>query len=267
MSNSLTELLPNYLDQIIASAIIVIGAIITYYVLKYFLGRSSKSLGIEKRSIHGMVSVSRFIITVVTIVLIIFQFSTTSGIVASALSLAGGTIVGFASINTVGNAIAGILLLLSRPFKIGDRIRLSDDDKLLGDVVEITLIYTKIKTVRNELICIPNQILMQRHIVNYSSLDNVALVVEISLSYNEDRNRIESLLLESAAKTQGVLDTPTSQVLLVRFDSFAAVYQLRCYTDKPNQYQKLQSDLRKNVYDAFKSSGLSLTTPNVLKNS
>jgi len=267
MPNMLAELLPNYFDQIIASAIIVVGAIITYYVLKYFLGRSSKSLGIEKHSIHGMVSVSRFIITMVTIILIIFQFSTTSGIVASAISLAGGTIIGFASMNTVGNAISGILLLLSRPFKIGDRIRLSDDDKLLGDVIEITLIYTKIKTVRNEIICVPNQILMQRHIVNYSSLDNVALVVEISMNYNEDRNRVESLLLESAAKTQGVLATPVSQVLLVRFDSFAAVYQLRCYTDRPNEYQKLQSNLRKNIYDTIKSNGLSLTTPNVLKNS
>jgi len=103
--------------------------------------------------------------------------------------------------------------------------------------------------------------------VNYSSLDNVALVVEISMSYNEDRNRVESLLLESAAKTQDVLTTPVSQVLLVKFDSFAAVYQLWCYTDRPNEYQKLQSNLRKNIYDTIKSNGLSLTTPNVLKNS
>lgn len=266
MFNSLTELIPNYLDQIIASIIIVAGAVIAYYILKYFLGKSSKSLGVEGHSIHGVVSVSKFIITIVTIILIIFQFSTTSGIIASTLSLAGGTIIGFASINTVGNAISGILLLLSRPFKIGDRVRLSDDDKLLGDVMEITLIYTKIKTVKNEIISIPNQILMQRHIVNYSGLESVAVTIDVSMSYNEDRNRIESLLLESAKKTQGVLDTPPSQVLLIRFDTLAAVYQLRSYTDKPNEYLRIQSEIRKNIYDIFKDRHIDLIAPNIVKN-
>ena len=259
-------MLLNYSDEIIASAIIVLGATIGYYVLRYFLEKSSKSLGIEKRSIHGIISVSRFIITTIAIILIIFQFSTTSGIIASTISLAGGTIIGFASINTVGNAISGILLLLSRPFKIGDRIRLSDDDKLLGDVIEITLIYTKIKTVKNEIISIPNQILMQRHIVNYSSLDNVAIIVEISIGYGKDRNRVESLLLESATKTQGVLDTPTPFVLLARFDNFASTYQLKCYTDKPNEYLRIQSNLRKSIYDVFLDNDIDLTTPNILKN-
>lgn len=266
MPNLLTDLLPNYLDEIIASIIIVVGAVIAYYIIRYFLGKSSKSLGVEGHSIRGIISVSRFIITLITIILIIFQFSTTSGIIASTISLAGGTIIGFASINTVGNAIAGILLLLSRPFKIGDRVRLSDDDKLLGDVMEITLIYTKIKTVKNEIISIPNQILMQRHIVNYSGLESVAVTIDISMSYNEDRNRIESLLLESAKKTPGILDTPSSQVLLVRFDNFAAVYQLRSYTDKPNEYLRIQSEIRKNIYDTFKNNNLDLITPNVLKN-
>jgi len=266
MPNLLADLLPNYLDEIIASVIIVVGAVIAYCIIRYFLGKSSKSLGIDKHSIHGLVSVSRFIITIITMILIIFQFSATSGVIASAISLAGGTIIGFASINTVGNAIAGILLLLSRPFKIGDRVRLSDDDKLLGDVMEITLIYTKIKTVKNEIISIPNQILMQRHIVNYSGLESVAVTIDISISYREDRNRIESLLLESAKKTQGILDVPSSHVLLVRFDIFAAVYQLRAYTDKPNEYLRIQSEIRKNIYDTFKNNNLDLITPNILKN-
>ena len=60
------------------------------------------------------------IIIVVTIIIIIFQFSNVSGFVASAVSVAIGTIIGFSSRNTISNAIAGILLLSSRPFSIGD---------------------------------------------------------------------------------------------------------------------------------------------------
>jgi small-conductance mechanosensitive channel len=52
---------------------------------------------------------------------------------------------------------------------------------------------------------------------------------------------------------------------MVRFDNFAAAYQLRAYTDKPNEYQRIQSEVRKNIYDVFKDNNLNMVLPNVLK--
>jgi small-conductance mechanosensitive channel len=196
--------------------------------------------------LKGINSIAKMVLIVIAIIIIIFQFSSVSGAAAGAISVAAGTIIGFSSRNTISDAIAGILLLSSRPFKIGDRIRTTEDDSLVGDVIEISLLYTKIKTVRNELVAIPNQTLLQRQIVNYSSLDLLATTIEISIIYNNNRDRVESLLVEAAKDTEGIeADNPAPFVLLKKFENYGAVYELRAYTNKPNEYLKIQSEIRK----------------------
>jgi small-conductance mechanosensitive channel len=231
-------------------------------------------LGLDKRQLKGINSITKLIIIVITITIILFQFSSLSGVAAGAISVTAGTIIGFSSRNTISNAIAGILLLSSRPFKLGDRIRTTEDESLVGDVVEITLLYTKIKTVRNELVTIPNQTLLQRQIVNYSGLDILAITVELSMTYNNSRKLVEQLLIESAKMTEGIIIVSPSNtistssssskepyVILKNFDDYGATYELRAYTNRPNEYQRLQSEIRKNIYDMFQNHGLDLTVP------
>ena len=172
-------------------------------MIKHLIKKAADSWGLDKRQLKGINSITKLIIIVITITIILFQFSSLSGVAAGAISVTAGTIIGFSSRNTISNAIAGILLLSSRPFKLGDRIRTTEDETLVGDVVEITLLYTKIKTVRNELVTIPNQTLLQRQIVNYSGLDFLAITVEFSMTYNNNRKLIESLLIQSAKMTEG----------------------------------------------------------------
>jgi small-conductance mechanosensitive channel len=203
---------------------------------------------------------------VIAITVIIFQFSTLSGVAAGAISVAAGTIIGFSSRNTISNAIAGILLLSSRPFKIGDRIRTSANDDLIGDVIEITIFYRKLRTIRNELVAVPNQMLLQQQIINYSGLDVLACAVEVSLTYEHKRHRIESLLLETAEKTKEIVREPQPRVLLKRLDSYAAVYEPRAYTNKPNEFLRIQSELRKNAYDIFQMQEINLTVPQAQAN-
>ena len=139
---------------------------------------------------------------------------------------------------------------------------------MVGDVIEITLLYTKIKTVRNELVTIPNQTLLQRQIVNYSGLNFLAVTVEISMTYNNNRKLIEQLLIESAKMTEGIITSSSSSslskesyVILKNFGDYGAIYELRAYTDRPNEYQKLQSEIRKNIYGIFQKNGLDLILP------
>lgn len=189
-----------------------------------------------------------------------------SGVAAGAISVAADTIIGFSSRNTISNAIAGILLLSSRPFRIGDRIQPSSKDDLIGDVIEISILYTKLKTIRNELVTVPNQLLLQQQIINYSGLDVLACSIEVSLTYMHKRQSIENLLLEAAENTKEIILEPQPVVLLKRFDSYAAVYELRAFTNKPNEFLKIQSELRKNVYDKFQMHGMDLTVPQAQAN-
>jgi small-conductance mechanosensitive channel len=254
--------LVNFWDSILVSIISITASIAVYFIIRHLLKRTADSLNLDKRELKGINSITKMILIVINIIIIIFQFSSVSGVAAGAISVAAGTIIGFSSRNTISNAIAGILLLSSRPFKIGDRIRTTEDDSLVGDVIEISLLYTKIKTVRNELVAIPNQTLLQRQIVNYSGLDILATSIEVSAIYNNNRDRVESLLVEAAKNTDGIItDNPTPFVLLKRFENYAAVYELRAYTNKPNEYLKIQSEIRKKIYDLFQRYELDLTIP------
>ena len=252
----------NFWDSLLISVISIIASIVAYFLIRYLLKKMADSLGLDKRELKGINSITKMVLIVITIIIIIFQFSSVSGVAAGAISVAAGTIIGFSSRNTISNAIAGILLLSSRPFKLGDRIRTTEDDSLVGDVIEISLLYTKIKTVRNELVAIPNQTLLQRQIVNYSGLDLLATSIEVSVIYNNNRDKIESVLIEGAKNTNGIVtDNPAPFVLLKKFENYAAVYELRAYTDKPNEYLKIQSEVRKKIYDLFQRNGLDLTVP------
>lgn len=254
----------NYSDSIFVSAIIIAGALAAFFTIRYFLRKAAKSLNLGSTQVKGITSIVKLVIILIAITGIIFQFSAMSGIAASAISVAAGTVIGFSSRNTISNAIAGILLLSSRPFKIGDRIRTTEDDSMIGDVIEISIIYTKIRTIRNELVTIPNQMLLENQIINYSGLDLLSTSVEVSVGYEADKELIKALLIEAAKRTEGIISKPPPFVLITRFDNFAAVYELRAYTNRPNEYLQLESAVRENIYQIFQREQIDLTTPNIL---
>ena len=105
----------NFWDSIVVSIISIAASITAYFIIKYLLKRTADSLNLDKRELKGINSIAKMVLIVITIVIIIFQFSSVSGVAAGAISVAAGTIIGFSSRNTISNAIAGILLLSSRP--------------------------------------------------------------------------------------------------------------------------------------------------------
>ena len=256
-----------WVDGIVVTGITLISAIIIYYVVNFFLDKTARSLNLDRSELKGIRSISKMILIVISITIIIFQFSNVSGVIASAVSVAAGTIIGFSSRNTISNAIAGILLLSSRPFNIGDRIHTTEENQLIGDVVEITLLYTKIKTVKNELVAIPNQTLLQRQIINYSGLQNLVISVQVTLTYDKDRMKIESLMVEAAISTEGIISEKyMPYVFLSGFSNYGAIYELRSFTNKPNEFVKIQSDLRKNIFDLFHKNNIDMTVPDAQQN-
>ena len=98
------------------------------------------------------------------------------------------------------------------------------------------------------------------------------------MTYNNKRKLIEQLLIESVKNTEGIITSSSSShydsislsasslskepyVILKNFDYYGAIYELRAYTNRPNEYQKLQSEIRKIVYDIFQNHGLDLIVP------
>jgi len=173
------------------------------------------------------------------------------------LAAAAGTIIGFASINTIGNAIAGIIIMTSRPFKIGDRLLIQNE---FVDVVSVELIYTRFKTLDNVLLSIPNQELLKTGILDYGKRNAVRRHCRITVGYQEAREDVERILLDASVKIKGVLENPKPYVWLTKLSDFGAEYTLYVFTNQVRSIDRFDADLYLTVFDACKKNELDLRT-------
>lgn len=167
----------------------------------------------------------------------------------------------FAAAGALGNIIAGVVLSRWKPYDIGDRIEVGND--VYGDVMEFDILFTKIKTIKEEIISVPNLSILTNKIVNYSSLGACVIHSKIAVAYDYDRRTVEHLLLEAASLTPDVLEEPEPFVLILELANFYVLYEINAYTDNPNGLAKIYSNLHKNVLDLFDKEQITLLTPNI----
>jgi small-conductance mechanosensitive channel len=109
-------------DKILSSAVTVILALVLYKIIVREIGRRE----LEKHLAYTLTRVAKWSSALAVLSALLFQWRVTLGVVSAILAIFGGTIIGFASVNTLGNAIAGLIVMISRPFKVGDRIFFND---------------------------------------------------------------------------------------------------------------------------------------------
>ncbi len=146
-------------------------------------------------------------------------------------------------------------------FKEGDRVKIGDT---IGDVIEKTLLVTRIKTVKNVIISIPNSSVMSNHIINYSSStakENLILHTSITLGYDVPWRKIHTTLIDAANRTENVLKTPVPFVLQTSLDDYYVAYELNAYTDKPHMMSKIYSELHQNMQDTCNENGIEILSP------
>ncbi len=170
--------------------------------------------------------------------------------------------IGFAAMNTLGNAIAGLIIMTSRPFKIGDRVLF---DGKFADVEEIDLIYTKMVTPDNVVISIPNQKLLQTEIENYGRDNVVRRRFSITAGYDEDPEKVKQALLEASIGLEGVLGSPEPHVWMTDFESFAMEYTLFVYIDNPQKILMIDASVRAAIFESCLRHGIDLSTPSLIR--
>jgi small-conductance mechanosensitive channel len=243
----------------------VIGIVVAYAVYKLLSKELTKLK--EKQKLEENVAVNlnrvfRWLFGLIAIGLVVAQFGFDVGLVAGFMALAGGTILGFASMNTIGNAIAGIIVMISKPFKIGDRIFFN---KQFADVVAIDLIYTRMKTLDNVMISVPNQSLLTSEIDNYGRKNMVRRNCSVTIGYEVASEEVEKILLEAAAKVEGVLTEPKPYVWVTNLYNFSVEYTLYVFISQIRLFPTIDSKLKRTVLDVFRENGIDLSTPNLIQ--
>ncbi|MDX1623031.1 MAG: mechanosensitive ion channel family protein [Gemmatimonadota bacterium] len=183
--------------------------------------------------------------------------------------LAGAGVVGLAvslaAKDTLSNLIAGILLILDRPFQVGDRIEVwnaPEETGTWGDVVEIGLRATKIRNPDNLIIVIPNNEIMRRDIVNYTaSGQHIRLRIPIAIAYDADVDEARRRILEAAAGVQGVKESPEPVVILRRFGESSVDLQLRIWIEDARMRRAIADEITERVKERFDEHGIEIPYP------
>jgi len=176
-----------------------------------------------------------------------------------------GVAIGFAAKDTLSNLIAGILLIIDRPFEIGDRIEVWSapaGSSSWGDVIDIGLRATKIRTTDNIIIVIPNNEIMKRDIVNYTLISsNIRVRINIGVSYDTDIKHAKNVILQMASEVDWVLKDPAPRVVVRSFGESSVDLQLRVWIDDARRRMDTISTITDRIKFAFDQAGIEIPYP------
>jgi small-conductance mechanosensitive channel len=248
--------------QIIISALAVIIGWIIYIIIKKQITHLMKSGKLEPTTAKNVQRLTKILIALIIISLIMFQFIETLGLFTSLFSLMGGTIIGFAAINTIGNVIAGFIIMISRPFTVDDYII---HNNKIARVEHIKTIFTLMIDLDGVKISIPNQKLITDETINLGKKGRIRRSIAITADYKEDRFKVESGLIEAAEKVSLILKEPKPFVRITNFQNFAVEYTLFVFIQEIAKILQAEADLRAAILDTMIKYGIDISTPNILK--
>lgn len=180
-----------------------------------------------------------------------------------AVSVFVGALLTLGSTAAVGNAVAGVALIYTRSFQVGDWIKVGGTT---GEVEHRTALVTRLRTARNELVTIPNGEVLRDNVVNYSPAaraGRLGVSIDATIGYDVNWRTVEELLLKAAAATPGVESDPPPIVLQTSLGDFGVGYRLVVKTAGPPPLGQLRTALGRNVLDEFDRAGVEILTPSV----
>lgn len=172
-----------------------------------------------------------------------------------------GVLFTFGSAGALGNVVAGLVLTYMRAFTIGDRVKIGE---VTGDIIGKTLLVTRIKTIHNEVISIPNSSVMNNHTMNYSSeAQDMGLIIHttVTIGYDVPWRKVYQLLIDSALQTEMIEQTPAPYVLQTSLDDYYVSYKINAFTKEPNRQALIYSHMHENIQDNFNKANVEIMSP------
>lgn len=175
---------------------------------------------------------------------------------ASVASLA----VALAAQDTLANMISGIMIMIDRPFRVGDRIEFRDGK--IGDVLEVGIRSTRILSIDNHVLVVPNKDLANERIINHKVMDpRIRLVQRFSVAYSSDMEQVRRLVLDVVRRSAHIHHNPAPQVLLLEFADSGLQCELRCWVMHYSDYWTAKDEVNRAIKSAFEEHGISIPFP------
>lgn len=168
--------------------------------------------------------------------------------------------IGLAAKDTLANMISGFTLMLDRPFRVGDRVQLVSGE--IGDVIEIGLRSTKIKTLESNVLVAPNTELVNTKVVNQCYPDKtIRGRVKVGIACNGDVDKAKKIMLDIAASNKKILNNPAPIALFTEFGEFALVLQMFYWVDNCFDIFTAQDEINSQIKKRFEQEGIEIPYP------
>lgn len=254
MNNKIPELIDFAFSVLLALLVFAIGAKLIGWirkVVKRSLARSGVDKGVEQ-FVDSMLKFGLY-------ALLLFSIGTNFGLdtasVAAVLA-SGGVAIGLALQGSLSNFAGGVLILLLKPFVVGDYI-IEDTNKCEGTVKEIQIFYTKLVTMDNKTVIIPNGALANNSLTNVTAQNKRKLDLKVDISYEADLKKAKELLERLLKEDAGVMQDEEMQVFVDSLGSSSVVLGMRAWV-KTGEYWTTRWRLLENVKLTFDENGIEI---------
>lgn len=254
MIDNFVKWLENFAPHLISAAIILaVGTVVTKIVIKIMSkGRMSKRLEPTAQSfIRSIIKTSLYVIVII-MTLSALQVPMSSIIAAVG---AAGVAIALALQNSLSNVAGGFLLMLNRPFKCGDFVEING---VSGNVDAITILYTRLLTIDNKAVIIPNGTATNATITNYTQEECRRLEMHFSIAYDADFDKAREILLETIGSNPLALNAPQPPMIVMSEHADSAIKIMVRVWVKSENYWDLNFELLEDVKHNFDLNGIEI---------
>jgi small-conductance mechanosensitive channel len=249
---------------------IIVIATVTHYVVRFlkFISGEIESGALTLPGFYPdwakpTLNIVKFLVYAFSFIIIFPYLPGSDSPIFQGVSVFVGVLFSLGSSSAISNAVAGLVITYMRPFKVGDRIKIGD---LVGDVIEKSLLVTRIRTIKNENITIPNSTILAGSTINYTtSAKETGLILHtgVTIGYDVPWNQVHELLIKAAKATNGIMQDESHKpfVLQTSLDDFYVAYQINAFTEQSHSMAGIYSDLHQNIQDQFNEAGVEILSP------
>jgi small-conductance mechanosensitive channel len=206
-------------------------------------------------------TIIRLLVITLTAVIIFPYLPGSSSPAFQGISIFIGVLVSLGSTTAVANVVAGVVLTYTRAFQVGDQVEVAETR---GRVVERTTFVTRIQTLKNVIVSLPNSMVLNNQIINYSqNMGQRGLLVHtgITIGYDVPWQTVNELLVRAAGRTEHIVETPPPFVLQKSLDDNYVSYEINAWTRSPEELPQIYSSLHANILDEFHGRNVEITSP------
>jgi small-conductance mechanosensitive channel len=255
----------DYLPNIFFIAVIVL---VTRYLLKTIqlvfraLGTGALVLqGFHRDWAQPTFTIVRFLVIAFAAVVMFPYLPGAESPAFKGVSLFVGLLFSLGSTGAVGHIVAGVVLTYTNAFRLGDRVQIGET---MGDVVQRTMLVTRIRTIKNVEVTVPNGTVLSSQLINFTTQAadrGLILHTTVTIGYDAPWRRVHELLIAAARATERILAEPAPFVFQTSLNDFYVSYEINAFTDQPALMAETYSLLHQNIQDRFNEAGVEIMSP------